>query len=109
MCRRSTKASLSPARRRLLERFQQINYGRVERLTVQAGEPVFEPPPRVVREYKLGAENGPRPELNASDYLLKAAVIELFGVLDRLPDGTIDVIEVKAGLPFRVIVAEAAA
>jgi len=38
------KAALSPARRRLVELMQEINYGRIERLEVRDGEPVFDPP-----------------------------------------------------------------
>ncbi|GIW55529.1 MAG: hypothetical protein KatS3mg082_1933 [Nitrospiraceae bacterium] len=101
-----TKASLSPARRRLLELFQQVNFGRVERLSIQNAEPVLDPPPRIVREIKFGGENGPRPELDAGNFLLKTQVVELFQHLDQLGTGTIDVIEVKHGLPFRMIVTE---
>ncbi|GIW56164.1 MAG: hypothetical protein KatS3mg082_2568 [Nitrospiraceae bacterium] len=101
-----TKASLSPARRRLLELFQQVNFGRVERLSIQNGEPQFDPPPRIVREVKFGSENGPRPEVDADNFLLKTQVVELFQHFDQLGTGTIDVIEVKHGLPFRMIVSE---
>lgn len=104
-----TKASLSPARRRLLELFQQVNFGRVEQLPVVNGEPQLDPPPRVVREIKFGGENGPRPELGASDFVLKSQVVELFRFFDQLGNGTIDAIEVKHGLPFRMIVTEVAA
>ncbi|GIW90019.1 MAG: hypothetical protein KatS3mg109_0451 [Pirellulaceae bacterium] len=104
-----TKASLSPARRRLLELFQRVNFGRVERLSIQNAEPVLEPPPRVIREIKFGGENGPRPELEAHDFLLKTQVVELFEHFDRLGTGIVDVIEVKHGLPFRMIVTEVSA
>ena len=36
-----TKAALTPARRRLVETMQEINYGRIERLEVRDWEPVF--------------------------------------------------------------------
>jgi hypothetical protein len=101
------KAALSPARRRLLELLQQINFGRVEGLAVRDGQPVLTPSTRVIREVKFGGENGPRPELSANDFPLKAQAIELFTLLDQLRDGTIDVLEIKHGLPFRVFVAEA--
>lgn len=104
-----SKAALSPARRRLLELMQSIHFGRVENLVVRGGEPSFDPPPRVVREVKFGGDNGPRPELATGDFKLKAQVVELFRELDRLGDGTALVLEVKHGLPFRLLVAEAAA
>jgi hypothetical protein len=103
------KANLSQARRRLLELFQQANFGRVENLVVRDGEPVFAPPPRIMREIKFGGENGPRRECNLDDFRLKSQVVELFSFFDELQNGTIEVLDVKHGLPFRLIVAEAAA
>ncbi len=102
----TSKASLSPARRRLLEIFQQINFGRVQTLVIQSAEPLVDPPPRVVREVKLGGENWPRPELGKTDFLIKKEVVELFSYFDELQDGVIDLIEIKYGLPFRLTVTE---
>jgi hypothetical protein len=101
-----TKSSLSPRRRRLLEMLQQVNFGRLESLVIVSGEPVFDPPPRIVREIKFGAENGSRQELGATDFSLKSHVVELLAFFDELQNGVIDVLEVKHGLPFRMIVTE---
>jgi hypothetical protein len=99
------KASLTAGRRRLLELFQQANFGRVERLTVKSGEPIFDPPPRIVREIKFGGDNGPRREMEVGDFQLKSQIVELFNHFDELRDVTIKVIEIKHGLPFRMEVA----
>jgi hypothetical protein len=88
---------------------QAHNFGRIEGLVVRRGEPVLTPPPRLVREIKFGGENGPRPEAAAADFLLKAQVVELFRQLDRLGDATVEVLEFKHGLPFRLLVADAGA
>ncbi|HOM98863.1 MAG TPA: hypothetical protein PLM33_01270 [Acidobacteriota bacterium] len=103
----TTKASLTPARRRLLELMQEINFGRIEGLAVRGGEPVLDPPPRVVREIKFGGENGPRRELGSDDFALKAQAVEFFAHLSRLGDGTVEILEIKHGLPFRMSVEEA--
>jgi hypothetical protein len=103
------KASLSPARRRLLEVLQQVNFGRIESVVIKDGEPFFDSPLRIMREIKFGSENGPRPEIDTSDFLLKSQVVELFVLFGTLRDGTIDVLEIKNGLPFRAIVREGAA
>ncbi len=101
------KASLSPQQRHLVELMQGINFGRIEGLVVRDGEPVFDPPPHVVREVKFGGENGPRHELEADDFALKSQVVELFAQLGRLGSGTVEQLEVKHGLPFRLSVKEA--
>jgi hypothetical protein len=105
----SSKSSLSPARRRLVELMQDLNFGRIERLEILDGQPVFDPPPRVVREIKFGARNGPRPEAALRDFVLKAQLVEFFACLDTLGDGVIERLEVQHGLPFRVALEEAAA
>jgi hypothetical protein len=101
-----TKRSLSPARRRLVELMQEINFGRSEGLAVRGGDPVLAPPPRLVREVKFGGDNGPRPERGAADFDLKARLVELLDYLDEAGDVTIDLLEVKHGLPFRMLVAD---
>lgn len=101
----TTPAGLTTARRRLLALLQRVNFGRVEGLVVRGGEPVLDPPPRVVVEHKFAAENGPRPELGAGDYALKAQQADLLRLLDRVGDGVIPVLTCKHGLPFQAEVA----
>jgi len=101
-----TKADLCPARARLVEMMQRINFGRIERLAVRGGKPVFDPLPRVVREIKFGGDNGPRPESAKADFFLKSRVCGLFDQLEALGDGVILRIEIQRGLPFKMSVEE---
>jgi len=78
-----TKAALSPARRRLVELMQEVNYGRIENLEVCDGEPVFDPPPSVVRLYLFGRNNGPNAARGHDGFALKKKVVELLEVFDR--------------------------
>ena len=89
-----------------MRQMQQINFGRIERLGIKAGEPVFDPPPKIVREVKFGGDNGPRPEMNNDDFALKAQVMDLFQQFDAISSGQIDLIEVKHGVPFRMLVGQ---
>jgi hypothetical protein len=99
-----TKATLSPNRRRLVETMQALNFGSIEQVQIRGGEPVFSPAPRLIQEIKIGsADGGPRPELVREDFPLKTSVLELFDHLDRLNDGIVNAVEVRYGLPFRVI------
>lgn len=104
-----TKSELTPSQQKLLTEMQRINYGRIEGLPVRRGEPVMDPPPRIIREIKFGAENGPRPEVAKADFALKAQVRELFAQLEALGDGVIPCIEIQRGLPFRMTVEEVCA
>jgi hypothetical protein len=103
-----TKQTLSIPRRRLLELLQRVRFGRLQNLVVRGGEPVLDPAPTIIREHKFGGENGPHPKLQADDFLLKDQVVDLFRQLDALGDGVIAVLEIKHGLPFRMLVAEPA-
>ena len=104
-----TKADLCPAGVRLVELMQRINFGRIERLAVCGGKPVFDPPPRVVREIKFGGDNEPRPEITKAEFSLKSEVRGLFARLEALGDGVILRIEVQRGLPFKMSVEEVCA
>jgi hypothetical protein len=87
---------------------QQINFGRIESMVIKDGQPVLDPPPRIIREIKFGGENGPRLEAAIDDFALKAQVVELFRHMDELQDGVIERLEVQRGLPFRMAVEDAA-
>jgi hypothetical protein len=76
---------------------QRLNFGQIVGLRVQGGQPLFDPPPRIVRDRKLLSEPSGRPTSSRDDFLLKQQVVELFGVFDQLGDGVIDEIEVKHG------------
>lgn len=102
----ASKADLPEPRRKLIELMQAINFGRIEGLAICEGWPVLDPRPTIVREHKFGGENGPRPELAAEDFLLKQQVVELFSCFDEMQNGVIDVLDIKHGLPFRMILTE---
>jgi hypothetical protein len=81
---------------------QRTNFGRIEGLEIRNGEPVFQPAPRIIKDIKIGGENGSRPELATEDSVLKSSVVELFDYLSRIGDGRLESIEVKHGVPFRL-------
>lgn len=103
-----TKRNLPPSGTYLLEIIRSISFGRIEQLHVDGGDPVFRPPPKIVRELKFGAKDDVRPKSALDDYVLKAEVREMFAAIAALGDGVVDCIEVRHGLPFRLIVSEAA-
>jgi hypothetical protein len=96
----TTKASLSDSQCRLLELMQELNFGRIEALYVRGGKPAFDPAPQIIHKRKLGADNGPRPEVAFENFRLKQQTLEMFEAFRELGDGKILAIEVKHGLPF---------
>jgi hypothetical protein len=97
-------ADLSPAWQRLLRLFQTIHFGRVEELEIRNGEPVFSPEPRVFLELKLDTADGPRPERRLDRFELRSQVERFIGQVARMKDGTVERIEVRHGLPFRMVI-----
>jgi hypothetical protein len=79
---------------------QRLNFGRIESLRIIEGEPVFDPPPRIVQKLKLGADNAPRPEAFLDDFWLKSPVVEMLKRMREVGEGTVLALEVKHGLPF---------
>jgi hypothetical protein len=94
-----SKSSLTGPQQRLVELMQQINFGRIEDLLVRNGVPV-NPPPRVIRKLKVGADNSPRPEYDFDDFLLRQQTEELLSAVEQMGDGEVLVIDVRHGLPF---------
>jgi len=96
-------AQLSPARQQLVRICQTVNYGQINVLLVRDGEPIYEPPPVVVIDAKLFRDDGPRPELGLADFELRDDVRRLMARLDEMREGMIERIEVRAGMPRRVL------
>ena len=109
MVANATLGALEPENQRFVELMQSVNYGRIQGLAVRAGRPVLDPPPRVLRDFKLGGKNGKRPESHLDDFALKKEVIELLDHIAWLGNATIHSIEVREGLPLKWTIEEDAA
>jgi hypothetical protein len=96
------KTSLSRPRQQLMVLMQQIGFGEIHGLVVRGGEPQFDPPPEVVREVKLGAGKETRYDAASGNFALRDQVVDLFKQIELLGTGTIESLEIKGGLPFRL-------
>jgi hypothetical protein len=101
------KSTLSAPRQKLLETAQQIFFGTIENLAIQNGEPNTTSASMIRQEIKLGPDATP-PQPRSGDFALKAQVIDLFDHFDRLRNGIVT-IEVRHGLPHRLIIIRATA
>jgi hypothetical protein len=105
MSNETQKATISHPRRRLIEMMQEIDFGWME-LSKRKGEPASDPSHRIVKQIKLGSENGPRPERERRDFVLKKQVKLFFAEFDRLEEGATMIVLVKHGLPFMLEIEE---
>jgi hypothetical protein len=97
-------SELSAPRQALVRLWQFIDYGQITGLLVRGGEPVFDPAPVVLLDIKLDTDAGGREEADLQDFVLCDEVCRLLRRLDRIQDGRLDRIEVRAGIPRRVLI-----
>lgn len=102
----ATAGSLSPNLRRLLDRMWRLGYGTVRELHVRAGDPLFYPPPIVVRTVRLSEAGPPRRNQANADFTLKREQLAFQRELAAIDTGVIDVIKVHDGLPVGIDINE---
>jgi hypothetical protein len=94
---------LSPPRQHLVRLFQSINYGYLQDLEVRDCEPIFSGcGPIVLVDVRLDSEDRPRDELALADFALCAEICRMMSLLDRVENGRMSKIEVRAGIPRRI-------
>ncbi|MFN8547764.1 MAG: hypothetical protein U0527_07265 [Candidatus Eisenbacteria bacterium] len=77
----------------------------VEQLHVRSGEPLCDPPPRVVREYKLTSDAGAIRGRRGGDFTLRDEHVAMLELIERLGDGVVERLEIRHGLPCLLVVA----
>jgi hypothetical protein len=96
-------SELSPGRRALVRLCQRLNFGLIQNIGVHDADPVFDPHNVVLVDEKLDVEDTPRPEAELMDFELAAELCRLMTRLDEIRDGRIERIEVRGGIPRRVV------
>jgi hypothetical protein len=96
-------SELSSARQALVRLCQIINWGSIENLTVEHAEPILDPSPVILKDVKLDSDEGPRPELALADFVVSDEVLRLVRHLDEMECGTVRQIEVRDGIPRRIV------
>lgn len=83
---------------------QGIDYGQILDLLIRDGEPVFSPEPTLLLDVKLDADCSRRPETDLEDFVLRDEVCRLLDRIGELGEGRFHRIEVRAGIPRRVLI-----
>ena len=99
----TTFLQLSKSRQMLVRLCQSVNFGQIHELSVRDREPILRcPAPAVFVDLRLDVEEQPREEMSGADFALRAEATRLMALLDKIANGKITKIEVRAGLPRRV-------
>jgi len=94
---------LSASRQALVRLCQSTNYGYIHELLIKDKEPVFDPGPVLLLDIKLDSEERPRDEFASADFLLGAELVRMMALLDQIQNGKISKLEVRAGVPRRIL------
>jgi hypothetical protein len=97
-------SDLTPSRQALVRLFQEIDYGEIRGLEIRDSDPLLGSPPVVLFDVKLDADEGNRQEADLPDFALRDEVRRLMARFDDLKNGTIERIEIRSGIPRRVII-----
>jgi len=95
-------SEVSPLRQAFVRRCQRLGFGKIVALAVRDREPVFDEHTEVFVDLKLDGGEAPRYEQDLSDFVLSTEVELLFSTLDAIRNGTIEHVEVRAGVPRRL-------
>lgn len=95
---------LSAPRQALVRLFQSVNFGHILNVAIENGDPVYHPEPSVMLDVKLDADECERQEADLPDFALRDEVRRLMARLDQLKNGRIERIEVRSGIPRRVVI-----
>lgn len=96
-------SALTIPRQVLVRLCQQVNFGIITGLEICGGEPVFSPEPTVLVDHRLDCDECPRREVELQDFLLTDEVRRLMSTLDQIGNGVIERLEIRAGLPRRLV------
>jgi|SRR5579871_5920310 len=96
-------SELSEPRQALVRLCQTINHGHIEALRITDGEPTFNPAPMLLVDVKLDQDEGPRLEVELCDFELCGELRRLMSRIDAIKDGKVARLEIRGGIPRRVI------
>jgi len=89
---------LSAAGKVLISTMRDVQFGRFEDLRVENGEPVFDPPPRLIKVKRIGSAEDSNPSAS-DDWLIKGAIADLLQELNAVGNGTVERLEFRRGIP----------
>jgi hypothetical protein len=93
---------LSPRRQQLVKLCTVLNFGTLDGIALQSGEPLLDAATVIIDE-RLDLAEEPRPEIGLADFKLSQEWCRLLGRFDEMQSGVIERLEVRAGVPRRAL------
>lgn len=103
MMNETKKRSLSPGRQRLIDLCRKHQFCRIEGFALCDGEPILEPPPRVLLTHKCRENARPRDYFESWNYTLTKEVVSIFRKFDEIRNATVVSLTVQDGLPMQAV------
>lgn len=95
-------STVSPRRQQLIRMCQALNFGVMSGIRLECGDPVLAASSSLVED-RLDLPDEARPEVRLDDFNLSKEWLRLLARFDEIQDGTIERLEVRAGLPRRIL------
>lgn len=92
------------AERELIRLIRQTQFGCISNIKLSAGQPVFDGNTYMSVEFKLSGVEQAREVLSEEDYARKPQVRALFERFRTQGNGTIECLDVRDGLPFKMTI-----
>jgi hypothetical protein len=96
------RSDLSASWRAFLDTCRQLRFGSLHNVGIAFGQPGTGPAMTVSRTVKVPRDREPLPAADDPDYAVRREVLDLIDFATRLGTGTIERIDVVAGLPKTV-------
>ena len=96
-------SQLPPARQTLVRVCQNVKFGQILDLLVRKGEPTWDSFPDHPVGGEAHIEEAPRLEGDLPDFRLSSEILRLMRQLDHIKDGKVAKIEIRDGLPRRLV------
>jgi hypothetical protein len=95
-------SEVSGRRQQLIRACQDLNFGVVRQVRIKGAEPMLDSA-CLMGDERLDLEANPRPEIVLADFDLREEWQRLFARFENIQNGVVEQLEVRAGIPRRLI------
>jgi hypothetical protein len=95
-------SAISPRRKQLVRMCQALNFGVISGIRLECGDPMLTAATMLVED-RLDLPEESRSEVRLDEFNLSKEWRRLLSRFDEIQDGTIERLEVRAGLPRRIL------